>query len=204
MKRKIMIGLIALFMTTSLGFLSACNIDNNDESANSSTNQPASSFSAPSEPITITVRTKSAKITDSGRANQKMDRVFLSNYLDVKAANQAGYTKLLVTLTFEVQEIEDGYQYVYLYSDRNCNENSVRDKIGDDEVYDSEDPSLLYEHRFEYGGEKKVTDWGTHSFSATITMNRLKDDLYIRYGASGSYDDDWQNRNIVVTVDVAK
>ena len=203
--------LAAAVSTVSLPFIVGC--DNNKDNSESNT-PPASSGSSddnsyvapitvPSEPITVTLRTESAKITDSGRASQKMDKLLLSNYFDVKAAYKAGYTKLHVTFTFDVREIDDGYQYVFFYSDTNCKGNSFLDKIID-EVYDPEDPSLLYEYRLEHGGTKKNTSWGTHTFSTTIKMSRLKDDLYIRYGASGKYDDDWQNKNVIVTFKVER
>lgn len=209
MKKKLIVGLAALFLTASLAFFTACDPDLNNGtngsngSNDSSTTQPVPVFTPPAEPITLTVRTEAAKITDSGRASQKMDKVLLSNYFDVKAAYQAGYTKLNVTLTFEAREIDDGYQYVFLYADSNCKGNSILDKIVD-EIYDPEDPSLLYEYRFEHGGTQKDTKWGEHSFSTTIKTSRLKDDLYIRYGASGKYNDDWQNRNIAITFTLSK
>lgn len=167
-------------------------------SSQSSGKTEASRVDIPTSPIKLSVRSESAKITDSGRASQKMDKVLLSNYFDVSVANRAGYTKLDITVEFEAKEIDDGYQYVFLYSDSECKGNNFFDKVVD-EFYDPEDPSLLYEYRFEHGGTGKDTSWKSHSFSTTIKMSRLKDDLFIRYGASGNYDDDWQNRNIVVT-----
>ncbi len=159
---------------------------------------PPATVTIPEGPFTVSVRTDAANITDSGRASQKMDVVFLSDYFDVKAAYSAGYTKLQVTIDFEAKEVDDGYQYVFLYSDTKCKGNSFFDKVVD-EFYDPQDPSLLYEYRFEHGGTGKNTEWGAHSFSASLRMDRLKDDLYIRYGASGQGNDSWQNRNIVVT-----
>ena len=199
MKKKLGVALLTMMLVFCLCLgLSACEPADNQDSK-----QDVPAISISTEPITITVRTEVATITDSGRASQKMDIVFLSNYFDAEEAYNAGYTKLHVTLTLEAREIDDGYQYVFLYADKNCKSNTFFDKIID-EFYDPEDPSLLYEYRFEHDANGKDTNWGTHTFTATLKMNRLIDDLYIRYGASGSYADDWQNRNIVITFQVGK
>ena len=157
----------------------------------------------PENPITVNVRSEAAKITDSGRESQKMDKVLISDYFDVKAAYSAGYTTLKVTFSFEVREIDDGYQYVFFYANTTCKGNNFFDKLVD-EFYDPEDPSLLYEYRLEHGGTTKNTSWGTHTFSTSLRMSRLNDDLYIRYGASGKQNDDWQNRNVIVTFQAVK
>lgn len=210
-RRKFFVFWAMAVLTVALTFAFACGTvtdsrnDNSSSSGNSSIEKPAEppAVSVPAEPVTVTIRTETAKITDSGRKSQKMDKLLLSNYFDVKAAYKAGYTKLNVTFTFDVRELDDGYQYVFFYSDTDCKSNGILDKIVD-EIYDPEDPSLLYEYRLEHGGSKKNTNWGSHSFSTTIKMNRLKDDLYIRYGASGKYDDDWENKNITVTFEVVR
>ena len=35
-------------------------------------------------------------------------------------------------------------------------------------------------------------------------MKDLKKDLYIRYGASGKYEDDWQNKNVMINYEALK
>lgn len=207
-KKKLIFCLAALLLTTSLFMITACDFGNTStgDSSDTTTSSNTQTFPSPNiplDPVTLTIRTETAKITDSGRAGQKMDKVLLSNYFNVKSAYNAGYTKLHITYTFDVRELDDGYQYVFFYADTNCKGNNFLDKIID-EVYDPQDPSLLYEYRLEHGGSKKNTKWGTHTFSTTIKMSRLKDDLYIRYGASGKYDDDWENKNVVVTFQVAR
>ncbi len=170
----------------------------------SKTPAPSAPVSIPTDKFTVVLREDSAKVTDSGRAYQKMDTLLISNYFSVTSAYNSGYTKLNVTISLEAKEIDSGYQYVFLYADKNCKSNTFFDKVLD-EFYDPADPSLLYEYRFEHGGTGKAnTSWAVHEFSTTIMMNRLKDDLYIRYGASGKNDDDWQNRNIKATFWVSK
>lgn len=165
-------------------------------------------ITTPPEPHTFNVRTETVTITDSGRKNQQMDKVLLSNYYNVVQLYKNGYTKIHVTFSFDVKEIDDGYQYVFLYSDANCRGNGLLDKIGDAlggflGSSDSDDPSLLYVYKFEHGAGKKDTSWKTHTFTTTLSTGSLKDDLYIRYGASGKNDDDWQNKNVTVYVELS-
>ena len=144
-------------------------------------------------------------ITDSGRQNQPMDVVDFSSDYNVKDLINSGYKKIVVTLSADVMERDDGYQYIFLYSDTSCAShgiNSIMDAF-DKYVFsddDEADPSLLYMHKFTHGGDQKNSSWGTVNFTVTLDATRLKDDLYIRYGASGKYNDDWCNKNIEVTI----
>lgn len=164
------------------------------------------------DPVTYNVRADAITITDSGRANQKLDIVYLTqNMTDLK---RAGYTKLNIVISFEVREENDGYQYLFLYQDENCvqpkDDNSLADAIwGDslDEILgtdDDSDPSHIWSTQFEHNSDKKDTSWGERTFTVPVDIADIKDNLYIRYGASGKDEDDWQNRNVVVTVTPVK
>lgn len=148
--------------------------------------------------VTYNIRSETTTITDSGRIDQKMDIVPFSDNYKAKALYNAGYTKLKVDFSFDVKEIDDGYQYVFLYYNTSCDENNIVDEIVD--LFDDSDPSLLYTYKFEHTSGKKDTNWATHTFSTSVSMSSIKDDLYIRYGASGKNEDDWQNKNVVVTL----
>lgn len=151
----------------------------------------------------VNVRSDTVKITDSGREKQRMDVLYLSDHYDVQGLYIAGYTRLKITFTFDVREIDDGYQYVFFYSDDKCNANSiVTDILG--VVGIDNDDSFLYGHKFEHGSGNKDTSWKTHTFTAELSMKDLKKDLYIRYGASGKYEDDWQNRNVMINYEALK
>ena len=164
------------------------------------------------EPVTFEVRTDSATITDSGRSKQIMDTVYLSESFSITDLERAGYTKLKVEISLDVKEDDDGYQYIFFYSDTNCVEpssNSLADLIwGDslDEILgkdDDTDPSLIWARRFEHDpedGEGKHTAWETHTFTCPVPLHELQENLYIRYDASGNGDDDWRNKNVIVTV----
>ncbi len=147
------------------------------------------------------VRSETATITDSGRDNQKMDHVPLSANYNVVDLQRAGYTSLDVQVNLELREIDDGYQYVFLYSNTSCTTAVTKfvDKylfLGDK----ADDPSLLGGYKYEHGPGTKYTDWGTLNYNATVALSDLTKDIYVRYGASGEKDDDWQNRNVTVTV----
>lgn len=162
---------------TSSDSSSSSNSSTGNHSSSSSSGGGSSSQTAPVEipedPITVTVRTETATITDSGRKSQKMDVVYISNYFSVRDAYSAGYTKLHVTVTFEAKEKDDGYQHVFLYYNTKCEGNTIVDQVID-QFYDPEDPSLLYHYKFEHGPGKKDTNWGNHSFSTTLNMSSLK------------------------------
>lgn len=144
------------------------------------------------DPVSITVRSDSATITDSGRAKQMMDTVLVEEHFDMTDLKRAGYTKLRVTISFDACEVNDGYQYVFLYQDTNCPSSDDKNSVADvlfgsylDEILGSEDsgdPSLLWARKFEHGGNKKNTTWETHTYEALISIDSVQDNLYIRYG----------------------
>lgn len=171
---------------------------------NSSTTRP--SVTVPDPVVDFCVRTEPVKITDSGRANQHYDVVYLSEKMDVKALAAAGYNTLKVKISLEVKELDDGYQWIFLYSDSSCSKKALLDDVVEfiSGVKVKDDPSLLCGKRFEHGSGKKDTSWGVHFFEFNIPMEDLTKDLYIRFGASGKYDDDWQNRNLFISYEVLR
>lgn len=179
------------------------NHEDNEDNQNAG-NQPQQPVIIEVEPITLTVRTESATITDSGRASQKLDVVNLSNYYNISALKNSGFTYLTVSLSLDVKEVDDGYQYVFLYYNSSCKGNSVWDKVEDFVVGSDDDPSLLYTYKFEHGPGEKDTSWSTHSFTTTIPLDDITANLYIRYGASGKGDDNWINKNVIITVKPVK
>ncbi len=148
------------------------------------------------ESTSYNVRTETATITDSGRSNQKMDIVYLSNDYDLVDLQRAGYTSFTVKVTLTVREEDDGYQYVFLYKNTYCQSQNLSDWV-DENIFGEQksDPNLLYTYEFESN-----SSWKTYSFTAKVNLASLEDNLYIRYGASGKYDDTWKNKDILVTV----
>ena len=68
----------------------------------------------------------------------------------------------------------------------------------------AEDPSLLHAFQYEHGSGEKDTDWDRITLRKSLRISDLKNDLYIRYGASGKDEDTWKNKNVVVTITPSK
>ncbi len=151
---------------------------------------------------TYQVRLDEATITDSGRRKQRIDEVDLHLDYDYHGLIFAGYSYFEVTVSLEVKELDDGYQHVLLYSDTNCPNTGTISYFITNTVLgkNEEDPSLLCWYPFEHCAGEKDSSWNTHQFTTNISIEDLKDKLYIRYDASGNFDDDWVSKNIVVKV----
>ena len=151
------------------------------------------------EPLTLSLRTDEATITDSGRVHQKMDIAYLD--YDYKALAELGYIYLDVVITFEAKEVNDGYQYLFIYNTSDCQsaaESLVENFVPS--VGDSLKEGLLAKEQFEIGAGKKKTSWEQREFHYVLSTEYLIDDLFIRYGANGILEDTWVNKNVVVTV----
>lgn len=148
------------------------------------------------------VRNDSATITDSGRKHQKCDTVLLNKDFDYEGLLFAGYTSFEIAFQFDVYEINDGYQYVFFYKDKNCVDTSSIDYFINNTILGNtpDDPSLLYGYRFEHTPGASDSSTYAHSFVAHIDIKNMKDSLYIRYGASGNGEDTWVNQNVKITV----
>lgn len=158
--------------------------------------------------VTYGVRENTVTITDTGRSKQQLDKVGIVDDYNITDLIRAGYKTLNVKVTLTLCEVDDGYQYIFLYSDENCKDSSISSlmDIYDKYVFgnDKEDPSLLYGHQYEHGPDSANTAWDTISFEVTIELSKLKDDIYIRYGASGNKADTWKNKDVIVTVEPKK
>lgn len=154
------------------------------------------------EKRTYNVRYNEATITDSGRKNQKCDIVYLSKDYDYQGLMYAGYKQLKIDFVFDIAEVHDGYQYVFLYKNAQCLDTSSLDYFINNTVLgkDPSDPSLLASCRFEHHPGSADGSYCTYGFTAYINLNDFEKDLYIRYGASGKYDDNWMNKNVQIFV----
>lgn len=152
------------------------------------------------------VRSYSATITDSGRKYQQYDIIRLAEDFDYQGLLYAGYTEFKVTFSFEISEQHDGYQYVFLYKNQDCVDTASLDYFISNTLYGQtpSDPTLLCSYRFEHSPGIADSNWMPYSFTAYIDIEDLEDELYIRYGASGKYDDNWLNRNVIVYVEPIK
>ncbi len=149
------------------------------------------------------VREAPVTINDSGCNKQQMDCISLIDNFDIVDLTRAGYTSMKFTITLDVCEKDDGYQYVLLYRDTNCTlgEVSVSSVFSQYVLGESQDdPSMLYLHKFEHNPGVADNSWGTVTFSATIPLSDIKGNVYIRYDASGNNEDDWLNKNVKALV----
>lgn len=159
------------------------------------------------ESKTYNVRTEPVTITDSGRANQRLDEVLISNDYNITDLIRAGYTSLKVKITLSVSEEDDGYQYIFIYKDKNCvKEDKSLLGLADKYIFgnDKEDPSMLYSSQFEHDPSAVCSEFATFEFETTLKLSDLNDNIYLRYGASGDKDDNWINKDVVVTVSPIK
>ena len=126
----------------------------------------------------------------------------LNKDFDYEGLLFAGYTSFEITFEFDVYEINDGYQYVFFYKDKNCVDTSSFDYFVNNTILGNtpSDPSLLYGYRFEHTPGVADSSTYAHSFVAHIDIKNMKDSLYIRYGASGNGEDTWVNQNVKITV----
>lgn len=138
------------------------------------------------------VRTEDSVFTidDDGRFTNPMDVVYFSTHSGKTIAEwkALGYNDVKITITLNLKEIDDGYQYVFVYR------NDFSTSTGN---------YLFYQENIEHGVGEKDTDWADYTFTTiTIDLDDFVDDkVIIRYGASGWWNDDWSNRNLRVSFD---
>ena len=128
------------------------------------------------------VRSASYTITDSGRLYNDFDVVnFQQLYGDkFNIANlvNSQYKTLVLEITMEVYEIQDGYQYIFIYENEKSN-------------------SRLCGGRFEHFSGSKSPNIIEYTFYCELQLAAIKEnDVYIRYNASGKGDDDWVTKNV--------
>ena len=74
-------------------------------------------------------------------------------------------------------EVDDGYQYIFLYDGPN------------------ESSNLIWSVEIEHGGSGKSSTPRVYEFEIFVPIESIQNCqyLYIRYGASGMFSDTWQN-----------
>lgn len=118
-------------------------------------------------------------ITDSGRFNQSYDQIFtgLTNGDLYNDLDNLGIKYLSITLKINMWEVDDGYQYIFLYDGPN------------------ESSNLIWSVEIEHGGSGKSSTPRVYEFEIFVPIESIRNCqyLYIRYGASGMFSDTWQN-----------
>jgi len=122
------------------------------------------------------------KITDRGRFTNHYDTVNLNSIFGVyvNTLKRYGAKYLKIVMNIDVREIDDGYRHIFLYNGDSENSNEI-----------------AVAQKFEYGVGKVMTAWKTFTFEFCINLdNVIGETFYIRYGASGKNNDDWENKNV--------
>ena len=134
------------------------------------------------EDVSYVVRDSEVTISDCGRKNQTMDEISISGDFNPVDLKRAGYRSLKLKVTMEASEKNDGYQYVFVYKDKNCLDNdfSINDVFNDYVLgEDNEDPSELYAYKHDHGGDTMDTSWRELNFVATISLESISENLYL-------------------------
>ena len=154
------------------------------------------------EEHTYNVREGEATITDSGVHKQQLDTIRIADNYNIADLKRAGYTSFKLTVSFECREEDDGYQHMMIYNSTTRKSNSsVGGWFSETILGDSEtDPALIDQYDFEIDADGVGKEWRSVTYETTIYFSAIKDNLYICGDASGNLNDDWYNRNIVVTV----
>lgn len=132
------------------------------------------------------VRSSEKTINDDGRFSNHHDPVSLSSSGYVLSdLLQKGLTQAHVVIELDVKEVDDGYQYIFLYD----SSLSTANELGS--------------YQFEHGPGFKKTTYNLpdepYIFVFTVSLSSLSNSFVIRYGASGNYDDDWKNKNVRIS-----
>jgi|GEM_PF-3541704 MAC/Perforin domain. len=138
----------------------------------------------------ITLRTDPVTINDSGRFNNHYDIINLKDLLGVykTTLEEEEIKKIYIKVSFDAREVNDGYQYVFLYAKEKESGNT-----------------LFGTKQFEHTAGKKNTSYKHYTFEFQLFVSQLfNEKIYIRYGASGSLDDDWKNKNLKVEIKLTK
>ena len=130
------------------------------------------------------IRSYEERIDDSGRFNNYYDTVDLWSKAGVtfEALKSQGYTKVDIRIYISIQEVDDGLQYFWVYP-----------------TTSSSAQYLTYE-KIEHGAGYKKTAYTTYArnYYDVNLDDFIGGECYIRYGASGNYNDDWDNKNIQI------
>lgn len=97
-----------------------------------------------------------------------------------------GYTKVSMTLSFYAYEINDGYQYFWIYDGNSSSSN------------------ILYSMQFEHNhGDQDSTPRKYYFANIEFDLDDIiNNTIYIRYWASGDFEDTWCNYDISARIKI--
>ena len=134
------------------------------------------------------IRTTKYEINDSGRFKNSYDEINFYNLFgeNVSSLKAKGYTKVVMTVEFYAYEVNDGYQYFWIYNGT------------------SDTSKNLYGKEFEHKPGSKDGNARKYIYN-DIEFNLsdvISNSVYVRYGAAGSGEDNWVNYNLKVSIRV--
>jgi hypothetical protein len=122
------------------------------------------------------------EITDDGRFYNPSDEIRLDELFgySLTELQNAGYTKIYLSFSFEAHEVNDGYQYCWVYNE-----------FASDSIY-------FFTAEFEHVPGSQSSIPSLYSFGEIeIDISSITNDtLYIVYGASGNSSDTWICNNL--------
>ena len=132
------------------------------------------------------IRTSKYEIDDSGRFKNSYDEINFYNLFgeSVSSLKTKGYTKVAMTIEFYAYEVNDGYQYFWIYNGT------------------SDTSKNLYGKEFEHKPGSKDSNARKYIYN-DIEFNLsdvISNSVYVRYGAAGSGEDNWVNYNLKVSI----
>jgi len=133
------------------------------------------------------VRTTELEVSDGSQFTQyyddfDFDDVYGGEY-DLDTLYSQGYTTMVVEITMDIKEVNDGYQHIYFYNGTSSNAVLLR--------------SIKFEH---FPGSNNTT-YKTYTFYVEIDLASVTDNVfYVRYSASGWFTDYWKNKNVKIQV----
>ena len=116
-------------------------------------------------------------ITDSGRYKQKYDSInlFVVLGIGISKLKEMEYDTVSIKIVITLKEIDNGTQYIFLYSRAASDDKYLIDTI------EINDASSKYKEK---------------EYNLTINLSDIESDmLFIRFGASGSFNDDWSTKS---------
>lgn len=120
-------------------------------------------------------------IKDSGRFNQPLDRITTSDYTYSLMSIKNRYAYFSIIINISVRDVDSGSKYIFVY-------NGIESSA-----------TLLDSQTINHTLGTTYKSY-TITFTNITTANITSDDLIIRYGASGSGENDWNNKNLSVSI----
>ena len=156
--------------------------------------------------FTYPVRSEQTTVNSTGKQNQIVDVVYVSDDINLSDFKQAGYQALEITVTMEVPLSAQTAKTVYLYKNSNVvvPEKSVIGWLDQALFGPDEDKNMISSHKVDVvkseGATKEgdTAEWGVVTFTTRVELGNLERDLYLRYDAEKNTQ--WTNRNVLVKV----